>query len=140
MHLNFLNITLCPSPPKPQFGPPEKILASLSGKNKEKWTHIHFFKGILGPKGGPKRVIFGHKKFSSLFSCPLMIHSNHIDKLGFQTENEPELKRLLLQPYIGRKRVIMKYRHIQNYHLSNSKINKTLAVTVILRKLIQMTF
>ena len=39
----------------------------ISWERTQQGTHINFFGGTWGQKGGPKRVILGHKKFSLLF-------------------------------------------------------------------------
>ena len=78
------------------FGPPPKtprksLCASFPGKGRKKGPTINFFRGIFGVQRGPKRAIFGHKKFSLLilllFSCP------YVFRLLFQTSGVRRLYR-----------------------------------------------
>ena len=50
------------------FGPPENSLcASVPGKERKRGTHINFFGGFWGQKGGPRQTVLGRKKFSLFF-------------------------------------------------------------------------
>ena len=69
-HINFFNINFLAPTQNPNFGRPEKKLcASFPGKGRQKGTHIKGFWGSNtgAQTRGPKRAIFGHKKFSLLF-------------------------------------------------------------------------
>ena len=62
-HINLFNINFWPPPQTPDFGPPEKFyVPHFLGKDAKKGTHISFWGGFLGQKGGSTRAIFGHKR------------------------------------------------------------------------------
>ena len=67
--MNFFNINFWPPPKTPDFGPPEKkFMCLISWERTQKRNTHKFFRGdFWGQKGGPKRAIFGHKKFSDCF-------------------------------------------------------------------------
>ena len=72
-HVNFFNISfLAPT----QNPPPRKkkimcLISYFLGKNAKKGPTSTFSGGFWGQKRGPKRAIFGHRKFSLLFfPCP----------------------------------------------------------------------
>ena len=72
-HRTFFNINFLAPTQNPHIGPSENSLcASFPGKERKKGTHTNFFGG-----GGPKRAIFGHKKFIVMcFFLPFK-HPNH---------------------------------------------------------------
>ena len=58
----------------PHFGPPEKSLCfSFPGKNANRDPHKHFQGDFWGQREGPKRAVFGHKKFNFIFFLPLLM-------------------------------------------------------------------
>ena len=69
-HINFFNINFLPPTQNPPFctPPPKKLMCLISWERMQKRDPHKLFRGDLwGQKRGPKRAIFGHKKFSLLF-------------------------------------------------------------------------
>ena len=70
-HINFFNINFLDPTQTPILGLRKKVYVShFLGKNAKRDPHKLFRVDFWGQKRGPKRAIFGHKKFSLLFSCP----------------------------------------------------------------------
>ena len=70
-HINFFNVKL----KTPTFGARKKVcvphfLGKIPKERKKRDPHKLFRGNIWGQKGGPKRAIFGDKKFSLLFFPP----------------------------------------------------------------------
>ena len=68
-HINFCNINfLAPTQEPPFGGPRKKFMCLISWERTQKSDPGELFQGDLwGRKRGPKRAIFGHRKFSLLF-------------------------------------------------------------------------
>ena len=68
-HINFFNINfLAPTQNTPFWAPRKKFMCLISCERTQKRDpHKLFWGGFGVKKGGPKRAIFGHKKFSLLF-------------------------------------------------------------------------
>ena len=68
-HINFFNNFLSPTRNR---APRKKFMCLISLERTQKRGPHKLFRGdFWGQKRGPKRAIFGHKKFSLLFfSCP----------------------------------------------------------------------
>ena len=65
----------------PKFGPPRKkvYVPHFLGKNAKKGYRHKLLRGhVGGKKRGPKQEIFGHKKFSLLFSLALALSNVEI--------------------------------------------------------------
>ena len=75
-HINFFDINfLAPTQDHPILGPLEKFIFLISWQRTQNGDpHKLFLGDFWGSKGGPKRAIFGHKKFILLFffSCPYL--------------------------------------------------------------------
>ena len=71
-HKLFQHKLFGPHPKPPILCPQKKFMCLISWERTQKRDPHKFFRGdFWGRKRGPKRVIFGHKKFSLLFfSCP----------------------------------------------------------------------
>ena len=69
-HIIFFNISFLATAQNTRSWAPREKMCLISWEGTQKGTHIYIFEGIFGPNWGPKRAIFGHKKFSLLFlSC-----------------------------------------------------------------------
>ena len=71
-HMNFFNINFWPPPKPPFWAPRKKFVCLVSWERTQKRDPHKLFRGdCWGQKRGPKRGIFGHKKFGLVFfSCP----------------------------------------------------------------------
>ena len=91
-HIDFFNINfLAPTQNTPFWAPPKRFMCLISWKRAQKRDPHKLFRGTFGgQKGGPKRAIFGHKKFSLLFfSCPCFLS---LSRRPFFQELKPELE------------------------------------------------
>ena len=78
-HINFCNRNCLDPTQIRHFGPPEKSLCvHFLGKNAKKGPTLTFSGGFFGSKTGPKRAIFGHRKFSLLVFPALRQGESHV--------------------------------------------------------------